>query len=301
MAFEFKPSEPSGDALQRVAEKELENALTLLRATNEPLDERVHETRKHLKKLRALFALGEGSLGGTKLSRYAKTLRRAALALAELRSRAALSECFTNLERVFRDELEASSVERARALLDDHEATGENARFDGLGAAEALLVELERRLKEAPFEGSSWGALEPGFRHTYSRARKAYAEAMKRPGAETLHAFRTPAKRHSYQVQLLAALWPGLLDAHREELARLGDLLGDHHDLALLGPELEERGLEREHLRALERLIERRSRDLEERIFALGARLFAERPKAITRRFAAYFDAVPLPADSEPA
>jgi hypothetical protein len=37
-------------------------------------------------------------------------------------------------------------------------------------------------------------------------------------------------------------------------------------------------------------LIEERSRELETQLFSLGGRLFAERPKALARRFGAYFE-----------
>jgi hypothetical protein len=113
-----------------------------------------------------------------------------------------------------------------------------------------------------------------------------------KPGdAELLHEFRTPAKRHLHHVRLLELSWPGPLGSVRQELSRLGDVLGDHHDLSLLAAEVRLRPeLEVEAAALLPHARERLS-DLEQEGFALGQRLFAEKPKAASRRFGAYFRA----------
>jgi CHAD domain-containing protein len=289
VAYRFEPREASGSALQRIAVEEVEQALELLRSEESSLDERVHEVRKHLKKLRAVLALAEGSANGTDVVQQAKTVRRAARALAPLRGEAALLESFETLERSFPDRMDAGAAVKIRELLAPRISSTPPAE-NGLHEAEAELVRAQESLTGAKFRGSHWSSLEPGFRHTYARARAAYARATDQPGVDALHDFRTPAKRHLYQVHLLESIWPELLHVHRKELARVGDLLGEHHDLALLKAELEERDLDADALANVVPLIEARSRDLEKQLFALGGRLFAERPKALARRFGAYFE-----------
>jgi CHAD domain-containing protein len=133
--------------------------------------------------------------------------------------------------------------------------------------------------------------LAPGFRATYRRARRAFTRASARPSAERLHAFRTPEKRHLYQVELLERLWEGPLRSQRQELSRLGDLLGDHHDLSLLQRELEGRPELAAESAALHAMLHKRLEKLEQSALSLAARAFAEKPAAITRRFGAYFRA----------
>src|SRR5262245_5088451 len=99
MAYHFEPGEPSGTALKRIAVEEIERTLETLSAGDDGLDDRVHEARKHLKKLRALFALARGSLDHASLRKNVRAVRHAAHALAELRGEAALIECFEALRK----------------------------------------------------------------------------------------------------------------------------------------------------------------------------------------------------------
>jgi CHAD domain-containing protein len=289
VAYRIEPHEASGSALQRIAVEEVEQALQLLRSEDSSLDERVHEARKHLKKLRAVLALAEGSTDNADTLRQKKTVRRAARALAPLRSEAALLESFEGLDRAFPGRVEDAAAAKIREVLAPRISSAPPAE-NGLHEAEALLVRAQESLARSRFRGSRWSSLESGFRHTYARARDAYARAVDRPCPETLHEFRTPAKRHLYQVHLLESLWPELLNAHRKELARIGDLLGEHHDLALLAAELRERELDADTAAQVTPLLSERSRELETQLFALGGRLFAERPRALARRFGAYFE-----------
>ena len=53
-----------------------------------------------------------------------------------------------------------------------------------------------------------------------------------------MHEFRKRAKDLWYLLRLLAGAWPGLLDPSAEQLHELTEMLGDHHDLAVLGEDL---------------------------------------------------------------
>jgi CHAD domain-containing protein len=289
VAYRFEPEEASGSALQRIAVEEVEQALQLLRAEDSSLDERVHEARKHLKKLRAVLALAEGSTDSADALQQKKAVRRAARALAPLRGEAALIESFEALEHAFPGRIGGAAAAKIRELLAPRISSAPPAE-NGLHEAEELLVRAQESLARSKFRGSRWSSLEPGFRHTYERARDAYTRATDDPRPDALHEFRTPAKRHLYQVHLLESIWPELLHVHRKELARIGDLLGEHHDLALLKAELHDRQLDADTLGQVTPLIEERSRELEKQLFTLGGRLFAERPKALARRFGAYFE-----------
>lgn len=288
VAYRFDPLEPTRDSLSRVALEELDSAIQLLDSSEELLSHRVHEARKHLKRLRALLALAEGAASRSAVSHVTRGVQKAARALANLRERAALLESFTALVRSSPAALEPAQVDRIRALLSSQEEGGSARDRDVVHAGERL-GDARRRLTELRFHGSGWQSLEPGFRRTYSKARKAFLRASSDIGPEAIHSFRKPAKRHSYQVQLLEPLWPALLHPHRKELFRLGDLLGDHHDLCLLRKSPLLSALPSFDLEKLEELVRERSRELEIEGLALANRLFAERPAAMTRRFGVYF------------
>jgi len=292
VAYRFRPGEPAEREFSRIAAEEVDSAIELLSTSHAALDHRVHETRKHLKKLRGLLALVAGALDPKQLGREKEVIRGAAHAIPDLRGRAALVEAFEALLEHSPDGLGDDASARVREVLAGARA-GKDSEPSGPARAEALLRGLRERLPKLHFRGDGWDALSPGFRATYTRARRAGERARKHPEAECLHRFRTPAKRHLYQIQLLEELYPELLHPHRRELSRLGDVLGEHHDVWLLRDELRDAQVSPD-LATVEPLIRRRSTELEAAAFALEARLFAEKPGAITRRFARYFAATRL-------
>jgi CHAD domain-containing protein len=289
--YRLAPSESAEAAVRRLLIGELDGAIEWLGGADRALDLRVHEARKHLKRVRAVLALGEALIEAEALRELGDATRAAASQLSALRGQAALLACFDALlERAPAALLEPDVVQRTRAVLNpiadavrEVDAPLEQARAILLGArARAQRLEVVAGL-------AGWDAWEPGFQSTYRAARRALTHAMRYPTARQLHAFRTAEKRHLYQVELLEPIWEGPLRAQREELAELGELLGDHHDLALLRRELTlHADLEAERA-ALEEVIEHRLVKLERAALALGTRAFAEKPGAISKRFGEYF------------
>jgi CHAD domain-containing protein len=286
--YRLDPEESVADAVRRLVTGELDGALEWLGGADRAFDSRVHETRKHLKRLRALLEFGEAVIERKAFEVEMRAARAAAAALAELRGRAALLGSLDDLVERVPELLPSGELDQVRdtlvpkeAALDPEAALAE--AFDLLTQARARAANLEIR------ERATWKALQTGFRRTYRRARRAYARAVENADAETLHAFRTPEKRHFYQVELLETLWEGPLRAHRQELSRLGELLGEHHDLCLLAGELDRHPELDAQRAALRTVSERRLQKLEREALNLGARLFAEKPRAIARRFGVYF------------
>lgn len=287
MAYRFKSSESSSDAVARIVSEELRAAIDLLRSSDHPLDHRVHEVRKHLKKSRAILVLARGNVPARPFQREDRLLRRAGRSLATLRGRAALTTCFEALSQHPRSELGETFVQRVRERL-SKSPTGKALPAPELARTHKLLSRAKRRLKKLSFRGSGWRALRKGFRQTYADARRALDRAILEPRAKALHALRIPAKRHLYQIQVLEPLSPALLRGRLADLTRLAGLLGDHHDLSLLIPELSSRGLPQGDLAQVRALALHRSRELEVQIFESARRLFEERPRAITRRLGAF-------------
>lgn len=288
--YRFAPSESSAQAARRLLTSELDAALEWLGGRDRALDLRVHEARKHLKRVRALLDLGRFVIAPEALREQARAAQAAAATLSALRGRAALLICFDALLERTPDLLDADAVQRVRATLSpeaeatiDSEAPLTEARGILMRArADAHELELSTEL-------NGWEAWSPGFQGTYREARRAHLHASNYPTARHLHAFRTAEKRHLYQVELLEPIWEGPLRSLRQELSELGDLLGDHHDLSLLWRELE-RSAELEAERAALRApVEQRLERFGRAALTLGGRAFAEKPGAIARRFGEYF------------
>ena len=115
-------------------------------------------------------------------------------------------------------------------------------------------------------------------------ARHAMAAATTSLSTPDLHRWRKRVKDLWHLLALAEKRLPKDLSAEREDLARLGELLGQDHDHAVLAERL---ALSPEADPALMRqlaVIAGARRQLEQEAFALGRRLYGDKPKRFTRR-----------------
>ena len=100
-----------------------------------------------------------------------------------------------------------------------------------------------------------WKLVAPGLDTAYGEGREAFAALGDSPGFDAVHDLRKRGKDLWYQVRLLRDAWEPVLEATAEEIHDFTDLLGDHHDLAVLAEDLDGRpevgAAHRETLRAL--------------------------------------------------
>jgi CHAD domain-containing protein len=117
---------------------------------------------------------------------------------------------------------------------------------------------------------------------------------MKRASAdssdENVHQWRKRAKDLWYQLRIVRDAWPALLGETIDQAHELTDLLGDHHDLAVLADDLRSRG-DLDDRGAFEDAIEKRQHELLGAALGIGRRLYAEKPKAFKRRIKRYWRA----------
>ena len=178
----------------------------------------------------------------------------------------------------------------ARASLGDNVYGAENA---SVRDAARRLSDLRERVPSWPLTGADIAALAPGLRRTYGRGRKAMRAAYDAPGSARFHDWRKRVKYHRYHLDLLHELWPRQLKWRRKEVKVLGTMLGEEHDLAVLRATLEAETSSSSTAGAgalLKQARERRA-ELRAAMRPLGARIFAERPKALPRRYGGYWRA----------
>lgn len=87
-------------------------------------------------------------------------------------------------------------------------------------------------------------------------------------------------------------MWPKLFKAYRQEVHRLGDLLGDDHDLAVLRRTICERseavGAPKD-VSALGALLDRRRQSLQQQARPLLERVYCEKPGRFADRIRCYW------------
>jgi CHAD domain-containing protein len=154
------------------------------------------------------------------------------------------------------------------------------------------LRAVRDRLPACKLANLQFDDLAPGFERAYRRGRKAMRAIEAAPRDERFHEWRKRAKDHRYHLELLRDLWPAPVKARRAEVRTLADLLGDEHDLSVLRATLEAEA-ERfgDGAGLLLELARRQQEELRATMWPRGQRLYAERPKALVRRYRRYWQA----------
>ena len=301
------PGEPFVEGVRRVILGQLDLAVALLEgypgethtvggapvglpAKPEDGERTVHETRKALKRLRALLALLRPELGRKRYARENAALRDCARRLAGARDAEVMVGTLDALVQRHPARLARSAAVRAlRAQLHaEREAAAALAvrdprvREEVLGELRAVRARVERwELRERGFR-----SLAPGLERTYREGRRGLRVARRGAGgkprgggdakrrrrhAEALHAWRKHVKELRYVAETLdRGGRGGGSSTYTRRVARradrLGEVLGEEHDLALLETRVHERSRlfagERGTRRRLRKLIARRRKAL---------------------------------------
>ena len=276
-AYRFESGEPLPEAIARVARGRIDHAIDELRGkTDSTPEQAVHESRKDMKKLRALLRLARGELGKAAFERENACFRDAARELSGVRDADVMLATLEALE--LRDGL---GWELRKRIADAHAAPRSEGREAAARGAVTILKEARKRVGDWPLERDSFDALSDGLERTYRRGRRELRAARAEPSTEALHEWRKRVKQLWYHGTLLRPAWPPVMEAFADEAHELSNRLGDDHDLAVLAGWVEENvGREPE----LEEAVERRRAVLQAEAFALGERLYAEKPSAYVRR-----------------
>lgn len=212
-----------GKSLRSLALNRLDASLALLDAQAVPSPEAIHELRKNIKKLRGLLRLYRGSFPGFAVENVA--LRDAGRHLSALREGSVLLATFDALGCPDPD-LRA----RLAATVAGHDANAPAA----LAAYRASVESVRDRVPGWRCDDKGFDAIAPGLSRTWSDARRGMRRALAHPRGETLHDWRKRVKDHGYHAQLLRPIWPAMMETHAAVADRLGDILGEARDLALL-------------------------------------------------------------------
>jgi CHAD domain-containing protein len=294
LSFSLDPAAPVAAELRRNAREQLDSARAELSDGARNHHAAIHEARKACKRLRGLVRLARSGFGDKVYRRENAALRDAARRLSALRDADALLETYDGLDERFGAEVDRRRmVPVRRALATRRAALSEEELGRGIAACRADLEAVRARIPSWPLGGSDFDVLAHGFKRTYRRARKAMAAAYGAPSSERFHDWRKRVKYHRYHLELLAALWPRQVGGRRKEVRALGGMLGEEHDLAVLEATLAAEagsfGTASAHL--VGGLARQRRTELRAAMQPLGMRLFAEPPKALARRFEAYWRA----------
>jgi len=293
MGFRFEEKDAGlADGMRRIATEEVARAEAELADPDLPIARKVHQARKRTKRLRGLLRLLRPAFPA--YGAEASHLRDAARGLSALRDRDVMIATHDTL-------MEETGAERRRyAPVRAHLTRARNRvaeRADPEGALATYREEMRTfaaRAGDWRLEGKDKAALRAGLARTWKRARAALKAARKQDDIEHLHEWRKRVKDHWYQARLLTPIAPDALRAQARAAGDLGEILGDINDLDVYRAHLqgeEARGLDPARRAELVALASDRIARLEREAFAIGRRLFRQKPAALAEDWAASWKA----------
>jgi len=282
VAFRIETNKPLPGEIRRIARRELKKARGAA-ALEEPLGEHVHDIRTAMKKVRALNRLVRPAVG-QRARRADRRLKKIAHSVSSLRDAEVVLQTF---DRAVGPSRAALAGVRAQLVVHLREETQAVERDGGSQRLRSDLARERRKVEAWMPKADRWSAIDQGLTRGYRRAREAMDAAYRSESGADFHAWRRAVKTHRHQLAALKEIAPGRMKARLDELDRLGDLLGDEHDLTVLEGALcgaRARLPDPARVDDLLRRITDRQRQLRRRARPLGSRVFAEPPAAFRDR-----------------
>ncbi len=310
----LKPDETPIQGLRRMALGQVDLAIEELAGANTGRKrgkKAVHETRKALKRLRALLRLLRRELGEDAFAREDAAMRDIARRLSGARdAEVMLATLDALVERHPRKLARRKGVRRLRrVLLAEHERMERQTLGDG-AALEHVLTQLrDLRVRVAAWPLRDHDAkrlVDAGLRDLYAQGRRRFRRAERKRGKDmrAMHLWRKRVKDLRYAAEMLERRSQSQRKRrgrsarlHRvaDRADTLAEVLGEDHDLAVLAERIraeakpgkrarkKSKRIGRATRKALLKQIARRRRKLRRRALREGERLYRRGPKRFVR------------------
>jgi len=287
MPYRIKRKEAVRKAAVRITREQLDRAVDEARDLRRPMDDRVHQLRARIKRARAALHLvqSNGHLRG-RARRDDRWMRDVARSLARSRDATVQADTLRKLAERFPEELPRAG--EALTRIEVRVVRRDAGRKIG-GQLDRAVTALKRGCDGIGRWAVNSGrrAVERGIRLAYRKARRLARGLRVDDTPERFHGWRKTVKRLGHQLRLLREAGPELWWTLGAPLERLGELLGDAHDLASLRarvaaePQLFGTAGDRKVLLAV---LDRESAALQAEARGLGAEVLSARPREIAAR-----------------
>lgn len=306
-SFQLAMGEPLAVGLRRLSVEQCEGAIRGLAPPGD-IDVGIHEARKAMKRLRSVLRLVRPHIGD-KVYRYEnRGLRDAGRLIAGIRDGAVSVQTVVGLAGRFEGSLPIDVFDDLAERLDRRALRVRDRIIHESDSLDRVVSTLERtRIRFAAWpaeqgESSAFGRPLPdrfstvgdGLAATYGRGRTEMKRAYSNPQPHNFHQWRKRVKYLRHQVEVLRPLWPEVMGATAYAVDRLGETLGEEHDLSELlrlltvDPGMCPDPVERSLFAAL---AQHRRSELQTAARVLGMRVYAEKPALFHARLSTYWSA----------
>lgn len=294
MGYRFKETESVPDGIKRISLDQIDGALDRLSLKTRNKDRAVHDARVSFKKIRAVLRLVYGELERDIFKLENSEYRDAGRRLSTTRDTAVVAGTLEELVGHFNKQLAHPDIKTLRKRLRRSKVEQQINRKQVLLQVAESLSSARQRVETWPIDHDGFSALCAGLQRVYKRGRAAFILTRAERTTENLHEWRKQVKYLWYQVCVLNPMWPKPLDVLAHELSKLADYLSEDHDLALLSRTAIEQAQALggpDEVEKLVLLIDQRRIQLQAKATAVGARIYAEKPKTFVNRMQSYWEA----------
>ncbi len=291
MAYRFKLKEDLRDGVRRIATGQIDRALAAPHAGDKRAGW-VHDTRKALKRTRALLRCVREGLGDKAFRDENAALRLIAGNLSSLRDHDVMADTIGRLTGQ-NDELDEALCWLGGVLTDPAVSkVAPSARSATATVRQALkeLAKARSRLEKLEVSGEIADIVAAGVRACQRTGRDSLSRLAADPSDENVHELRKAVQTYQRQQTLVLAVWPEQQGVRIEAARRLSQLLGEAQDLAVLGATAQAQVKDAAQKALADHIIaacRARQAELREVAMPLAFRLFALRPKAAAAELAA--------------
>lgn len=296
MAYELTHSETVAENIKRIAGEELQGAILSLENPGNAPEEAIHDVRKRIKKIRAVFRLIRNELSNKVFKQENIRYRNIGHMMSHVRDATVMINTISRLKEIYPKAIPTAAYNKARQTLIQKQAQASRDFFEEKNAIQQVLNALYEARDKGPdfaFKRNSFAVFSINLKEIYERGIQAYNFALINPSIDSYHELRKEVKNLWYHTRILTPLWPGIFQALARELGTLAELLGDDHDLGVLFGEIESGRLpfsrKATAAKMLSLIHEQRS-NLQQQVYPTGKRIFAEKPDDFVGRYRLYWN-----------
>lgn len=293
MAYRFKFNETMTQGFERIATEQIDRAAAHLATLDEAAVTSIHETRKCLKRTRALLRFCRPGLQDHAFESLNRQLRDIGRSLSGTRDADVLRQTISSLAQtgLLKSAIDAR-LQGAVALT--KEAGGDEA----LGGKEyrdtaAQLRLVRNEISTVELNLKSCAIDTRGFVRAFEACHSAFEPACDDEDNDALHEWRKTVQTHWRHMQLINRAWPAYFDARIAEARSISMLIGEVRDLALLlefATGAAAARLTPAMTASIKKIVSSKQERLRNEARLRGARLLGEKPKGIARRIQAYWE-----------
>lgn len=294
MPYRFKTDEPLDKGFRRIMAEQVARVAKTHADGRDPALA-VHETRKCIKRMRALVRLFRFILGEDTFKSLNAQLRDIAALLSEARDTQVMLDTVTRLQEespakaagAF-ESVKAALIERMSMSKEAGAKTGDTAEVT------ARLQKFGKGIARLKIADATIDGVVRGLEVSYRNGRKAFGTAFRSESDENFHEWRKLVQQQWRQMNLVSAAWPDYYGARVSVARELAQMLGDDHDLAMLVEFVgsnEPPAVQPTEAGKLIALITERQAALRVSSRFLGTRLYAEGASGLARRTVTYWHA----------